>query len=143
MEDCKPRSDKKKKKSNGKRVEKPKSEYRKAMVNMKNRNRQPDMMMLDSGTSSHMTPKSEGINVKKSCNVSILLADDSTVTATEKGTRSVKWKTENEPMQVNLSEIFIAPDMADSLLSVPELVKKNISVIFKPQRALLIDLENQ
>lgn len=79
----------------------------------------------------------------KSCNVSIAFADDSIVTATEKRTRSVSWKTKNGTMRVNLLETFIAFDMATSFLSVPALVKRNNCVTFLWRKPLLVDLDNK
>lgn len=46
--------------------------------------------MLDSGTARHMTLNSDKLHHKTECDVEISLADESTVTATIKGTRTVK-----------------------------------------------------
>lgn len=103
---------------------------------------EPDKMLLDSGTTSHMTPKTDRVGQKAPCNTSIALGDDSTVRAFSKGTRNVKWQTDDGPVQVALSNTLVAEDLSLSLLSVPALVNKEIAVIFVPGQALLVDLQD-
>lgn len=45
-------------------------------------------------------------------------------------------------MNIHLSVTIVVPDMAPSLLSISALTKKDISVIFVPGKALLVDLED-
>ena len=88
--------------------------------------------MLDSGITSHITAIAEKVHSKTGCNVSITLADDFTVDASKKGTRTVQWYSDSGPQRVHLSQTLVAPQMAMSLLSVPAFVRKNISVLFIP-----------
>ena len=104
--------------------------------------RRVDRMMLDSGCTSHMTPKKDRVGKQEECAHTIHLADDSTVTAKEKGVRTVQWQTQDGLDDVHLSETLIVPNLAMSLLSVPALVRKNIGVAFLPGKAILIDLED-
>ena len=46
-----------------------------------------DIMLVDSGTTSHMTERSETVSSRSECDISIALGDDSKVKATEKGDR--------------------------------------------------------
>ena len=99
-------------------------------------------MLLDSGTTSHMTPYVHLVKNKEYCNVSISLADDSTISADAIGVRPVTWQGDNGPIEVTLSDTLVTPDAAVSLLSVPALVNKGIAVLFMPGKAVLIDTNN-
>ena len=101
----------------------------------------PDRMLLDSGTTSHMTARSDRVQNQVRYETPISLADDSKVNSRSKGVRTVHWKTENGNVKVSLSNTIVAPDIATSLLSVPALAKKNIAELFLPGRAILFDLE--
>ena len=50
--------------------------------------------------------------------------------------------TSDGQRDVNLTNTLVAPDVSMSLLSIPALVDKNISVLFMPKNAILIDLED-
>lgn len=102
--------------------------------------RRPDAMMVDSGTTSHMTCKADRVSNKSQCSVSITLADDSQVTATQVGVRMVTWNGLKGTTRVSLSDTLVAPDFKTSLLSVPALVKKNIGALFLPGKAMFIDM---
>lgn len=104
--------------------------------------RPADMMLLDSGTSSHMTPLGDIVKNRTECDISIALADDFIVEANEKGNRTVKWYSNDGPVKVTLSETLVAPDTTTSLISVSALVKKGINVLFMPGRAVLIDMKD-
>lgn len=52
--------------------------------------KRPDFMVVDSGTTSHMTAKSDRVIEQETCIMKIHLADDSTVSATNMGVRMVK-----------------------------------------------------
>ena len=96
-------------------------------------------LMIDSGTTSHMTPKSETVDDRSDCNIPIWLADDSKAFATCKGTRRVTWCSENGPVNVSLSDTLVSEDIAPNLLSVPALVRKGIFVLFMEGKAILFD----
>ena len=80
---------------------------------------------------------------RQKTNTTVTLADDSSIKATEKGTRTVKWNTHEGDNHIKLSNTLVVPGISMSLLSVPSLVDKNIGVIFLPGKAVLIDLEDQ
>lgn len=113
-----------------------------ALQNSNVTRRDSDRMMLDSGTSSHMTPYSENVQSKNKCNVSVTLADASRVNAESRGIRSVKWCTEIGKNRVRLPDTLVVPNMSTSLHFVPALMKKTLPVIFMPEKAVLTDLEN-
>lgn len=117
-----------------------KNKARSAMAFVNNRDHKGKFMMLDSGTTSHMTPNKSTVKDLTDCSVQISLADASTVSAVTKGVRTVKWCTIDGPTTVNLSDTLILPEMSMSLLSVPALVNKNISVLFMPGKAILFFL---
>lgn len=138
----KPKSEKHRKKKD--RNEHDKNEERAAMARPSYKSRKgqaPDRMLLDSGTTSHMTALSNKVHSKDACDVTIKLADDSTVKASSTGVRTVHWMTDTGKCKVKLSETLVAEDVAISLLSVPALARKNIATLFMPEKALLIDLE--
>lgn len=99
-------------------------------------------MMLDSGTTSHMTPISDKLHHENECDINSSFGDESAVTASTKGTRIVKCSTSEGLTTVALTENLIALDMGMSLLSVPDLVNKNIRVMFIPGKVMLFDLED-
>lgn len=104
--------------------------------------RNPDYLMVDSGTTSHMTARSDCVSNQTGCGVDIQLADHSTVTATKTGIRTVVWQSHAGPTRVSLSNTLVAQSIKTILLSVPALVKKDIAVLFVPGKALFIDLPN-
>lgn len=99
-----------------------------------------DLMMLDSGTKSRMSPYIARVNDHTPCNISIALGHDSTVVADKKRIRRVNWYGQDGPGEVLLSETLVAPGSATSLLSVLALLNK---VLFMPKMALLLDTENK
>lgn len=100
----------------------------------------PQFMMLDSGTTSHITPTVESLKDARSCNVDIYLGDNSTVAATHKGKLSVNWSVDRDETAVQLSDVLSSPQVAMDLLSIPALAEKGICALFLPSKALLIDL---
>lgn len=98
--------------------------------------------MLDSGCTSHMTPHKNCVHKAEKCHHKVNLADDSCVSAKEKGVRTVKWQTSDGVYDVHLSKTLVVPDLTMSQLSVPALVRKNIRVIILPGKTMLIDLED-
>ena len=125
-----------------KKKKKKEKKERAGMACVNSRNRSVDRLMLDSGTTTHITPDVATIKDSISTNISIKLADDSNMQATAKGTRSLNWKTDEGDRVLHLSNTLVAPQAAMSLLSIPSLVKKNIAVLFLPGKALFIDLED-
>lgn len=118
---------------------------RAAMAKSRKRQAEPrpvDQIMLDSGTTSHMTKLIDRVHSRHKSDVEVRLADDSVVEASEVGVRTVRWMTDDGQDAVHLSETLVIPTLASSLLSVPALVNKNISVLFLPGQALLVDLED-
>lgn len=134
-------TDKKEKSDTKKEKKKKKKKERAGMARTTARNRS-DKLMLDSGTTSHITPDVTTVKDSISTNISIKLADDSNMQATAKGTRSLNWKTHEGERVLHLSNTLVAPQAAMSLLSIPSLVNKNIAVLFLPGKALFIDLED-
>lgn len=102
----------------------------------------PEGLMLDSGTTAHMTPHSSTVQDQYSCDVNIPLGDDSIISAKSKGVRKVRWQGADGPVTVSLTDTLVAPDAAMSLLSVPALAKKEIAVLFLPDKAILFDLKD-
>lgn len=100
-------------------------------------------MMLYSGTTSHMTPCSQNIEDGESCNVQILLANDSAVPAEVKITRNVLWASETGVTKIYPSNTLAAPDLAMSLLSAPALTAKGILILFAPERARVVDAKDK
>lgn len=114
---------------------------RSAMAKVKNS--KVDRMMLDSGTSAHMTPLGNRLVDTRKSTSDISLADDSTVSSAEIGTRPVEWTADGVRTTVSLSKTMFVPALSTSLLSVPALVNKNIAVLFLPRKAVLLDLEDK
>lgn len=56
--------------------------------------------------------------------------------------RKVLWQGANGPVPVLLTDTLVAPDAAMSLLSVPALTKKDIAVLFLPDKAILFDIQD-
>lgn len=98
--------------------------------------------MLESRTTSHMTPHVNLVTDTMVRSTEVILDDESSVAGDGKGVRTVRWKTENGLRTVRLSTTLHIPKMAIILLSVSALVKKNIGVIIFPKRTILIDLED-
>lgn len=120
-----------------------KTKQRSAMARTDSKlHRRPDRMMLDSGTTSHLTSHADRVSNTRRVSVPITLADDSKINGTSRGTRQVSWKTEHGDVQISLSNTIVVPDLSMSLLSIPSLVNKNVAVLFMPGKAVLIDLED-
>lgn len=101
-----------------------------AKTKSRQNNQKFDWVLLDSDTTSHSTLVSKKVRCTSPCDVTTSLADDSSGSATVKGTRTVKWFGDESSMRVPLSETLVVSDMAPILLSVPTLTKENISVVF-------------
>lgn len=101
----------------------------------------PEWMLMDSGTTSHMTPNSVGVHSTEQCDVEVHLVDDSSVLANKKGIRSVHLANDDVDGTVDLSERLVAPNLGGRFLSVPATVRKNLGVIFILAVATMIDLD--
>lgn len=104
--------------------------------------RASEKLLLDSGTTSHMSPSIHKVRYRSECDVPIPLSDDSTVVTNERGTRSVRSATEQGMVNVYFIETLVAKDITMSLNSVAALVRKLICVIFVPGKSRLVDNEN-
>lgn len=115
---------------------------RSAMARGMNNSRVVDRIMIDSGTTSHITPLPESVQDKVPSNRPITLADESTMHSAFIGIRKIDLQTDDGPQRLSLSNTLVVPDAGLSLLSVPALVKKDIGVLFMPEYAILIDLKD-
>lgn len=101
----------------------------------------PDMILLDSGDTSHMTLLSDPFHSKSFCSVSIKFADDSTVKSVSTGVRDVQWMSTSGRCTVHLSETLVTEVVVLSLISIPALARKNITTLFMPNESFVINLE--
>lgn len=141
-----PKSNKGRGKSNKGRGKTPhKPEERSAMARHHNNNQswKADRIMLDSGTTTHITPYGDRVENKKVHEVSITLADESTVSSSHCGVRKVKFMADDGPHKISLSKTLVVPNAGMSLLSVPALTKKDIGVFFMPGFAVMYDLSDE
>lgn len=98
--------------------------------------RNTDVIIVDSGTNTHMSPKADRVQSTTYCNIKISLADDFTVVASSMGNRNVWWMNNERARGVSLEGTLVAPDVSMILLSIPALVRKNIATLFLPSKAL-------
>ena len=101
-----------------------------------------ELMMLDSGTTAHMTNNVNALAEASRCNVPIALGDNSEINASYRGTRTVTWASKNGETDVHLTGTLSAPKLAMSLLSVPALTAKGLCVLFLPTKALIMDMKD-
>jgi len=120
-----------------------KTKVRAAIARAMTGNTKGDRMMLDSGTTTHMTQSPEALDDVHHCNVPIALGDNSTIDANITGSRTVHWVANGDSATVTLSNTLAAPNLSMNLLSVPALTAKGISVLFTPKRAILMDMEDE
>lgn len=69
-------------------------------------------------------------------------AEDSVLKAAGKDVCDASWMTEHGSTKVSLSEPFVAPDLAMSLLSTLAPARNNIASLFLPEKTLLFDPDN-
>ncbi|KAI0557487.1 Ribonuclease H [Gracilaria domingensis] len=98
-----------------------------------------ERMVLDSGTTSHMTPEENSLSEKEECLVPIALGDDSVVHATKRGVKTVHWTANGQQTEVSLSNTLSSSSLAMNLLSVPALTEKDFCVLFTKKRAVIFD----
>lgn len=103
-------------KSNGKKGKKNVGKIRSAILKVIKK--QPERLMVDSGTSAHITSHSDRLFSTTKFSVEVTLAYDSTITADSKGKRSRHLSNENGIQQVKLSDTLHVPNFTGSLLSV-------------------------
>lgn len=60
----------------------------------------------------------------------------------QKESRAVNQNSENGDVSIELLNTIVVPNLWMSLLSIPSLVNKNISVLFMPGKSVLIDHED-
>lgn len=109
---------------------------------MVSRSSRKGLLMLDSGTTSDMTNSVATLQDARQCKVPIALGDDSEIKASHCGTRKVTWASQNGVTDVTLSNTLASKDLAMSLLSVPALTEKGLCVLFLPDKAVILDMEN-
>ncbi|PXF39675.1 Copia protein [Gracilariopsis chorda] len=97
------------------------------------------VMMLDSGTSSHMTRTERSLTDIQSCSVPIALGDKSLLHADRKGIKRVRWTANSCTTEVHLSNTLCSSELAMDLLSVPALAEKGFVVLFTKEQALILD----
>ena len=97
-------------------------------------------MMVDSGTTSHMTAEYARVSNQHECSITIRLADESTTTAHRVRVHTVNWQVQSVPIEVSLPETFVARDIKTSLLSVPAFVENDIEALFLPGKSVFLDL---
>lgn len=61
----------------------------------------------------------------------------------KKGIRNVRWQGTDRSVTVSLTDTLLAPQIAESLLSIPGLTRKDIEVLFLPKKAILFDLKDK
>lgn len=89
----------------GKKEKKIKSKERTAMTQVGNNKyytSMSDSLLLDSGTSSHITTSSDRVECNTSFYVHIILGDESTVRESESVNLQSHWKTEDGTIQVRI-----------------------------------------
>lgn len=102
----------------------------------------PNLTLVQSGTTSHMTAPGERFTDKQSVTTEIHFAGDSTATTTETGIRKVICHNKSKPTTASLSSTLVVRNIKTSLMSVPALVNKDTDVPSLPRKALFIDMCN-
>lgn len=120
-----------------------KLEERSAIARNKRRIAGPaDRMMLDSGTTSHLKPKSRTMRDWCVNDTSIYLADDSVIFSTHVGDRKIDVRNDNGNIRIRLSDTLVVPEASMSLLSILALVRRDIAVLFLPSYVTLLDIRD-
>lgn len=102
-----------------------------------------DHIMIDRRTTSHMTPRFDCVNSRTGCDVSINIDDNYNVISSSIGTRTEYWMCQTGRRRVNVSETLVYKELFTSLISVPVLTKKNIGEISLPEKASIIEIEDE
>lgn len=99
-------------------MEKPKKKRAAVAKAILSRPSRKELMMLDSGTTTHMTNDVDALDSKHACDVPISLGDDSEITATQRGTTTVNWKSQDGETEVlyTPSEENIADSLTKTLV---------------------------
>lgn len=106
----------------------------------KGKTAKPDIMMLHSGSTSHITAQSSRVANKKYCSATIRLADKSTTTDQQIGVRTVNWLGESGSIGVSLPETPVGRDFNTIILSVQSFVRMDIAALFMPGKVVLFDI---
>lgn len=90
--------------------------------------------MVNSKNTSYKTACTDVVTNQTGCGVYTQLEDHSTVTATKTIVRTVVWNGISDPTRVIFSNTSATESISTYLVFVPDLVNKNISVIFMPEK---------
>lgn len=102
----------------------------------------PRVMMLDSGTTTHMTNDVEILEDTALCEVITSFGGDSEIVANCRGSRVVTWQSQDGVTDMRLSGTLAAPNLAMSFLSIPGLTERELCVLFLPQKVVIMDIED-
>lgn len=83
-----------------------------------------------------MTPNKEYVKAKHTFYVIIKLANNYSVQAKVEEVRTVYWEGTDVSQPANLSGTLVYLDLSFSLLTVQELVRKNVEVLFIPGKSI-------
>lgn len=97
-------------------------------------------MMLYSGTTSHLTPKSRTTRHQGVYETSKYFADDSDISSTHVGVCKIDARNDDGDRRISLSDILVVLDASMNLMSIPALVRKEIAVLFMPGYATLLNI---
>lgn len=86
---------------------------------------------MDSNVSPHITSLAYHVCETKARITPIYLADGSTMSATDIGSRRVCFQTDDDQQHIKLTDILVVADDVLSVLSIPALVKKDVGIFFK------------
>ena len=101
-----------------------------------------ELMMLDSGTTTHMIQDIESLEDTSICGVPISLGDDSQITATHWGSTRVTWKWQGGETEVEMTGTRAAPNLAMRLLSILALTEKGLCVLSVLAKAVIMEIED-
>lgn len=93
--------------------------------------------MIGSKTASNIMPFQYKVSNTTQCDIYIYISDDLTIYSSLQGVRRVKWHGEDGPISVTLFNSLVAPEVSMSLLSVPALVKNELTVLFVTGKAFI------
>lgn len=99
-----------------------------------------DVIMLESGLTSHLTPLASCFYSKIPRDVSFTIADNLQMRTTHSGVLKVQMSSEKGIRWVSLSNDLVVSDAGMNLMTVSALVKKEIGLLFMPGYAVLFDL---
>ena len=75
--------------------------------------------LMDSGASSHFTPYFSDLQDPKQCQIEVMLADSSRVRATQQGSVSINFTSDQgQPSKLNLQRVIYVPGLNTRLFSI-------------------------